>query len=357
MQAIIAFILLVMLAIVQQAQLVLAQVPTSSPKANTEAQNNHQEQDLTSTNKAIKPLLDDKLIIIGTGTLMGVYYPAGGAICRIVNKERRTLGIRCAVEATQGSIYNVEALEQAEVDLSIIQSDWQEHVYNGTGIFGSKGRYEKLRHVFALHNEAITVIVTKSSKINKFDDIRGHIVNFGPEGSGIRSTMEDVMKAKGWKKTDFQGVSELPFAEQPKALCNGNIDVMVLATGHPNGLVQEASTMCEVKILDVNDDTIKKFVAGNPQFSTAVIPGGLYAGIPNDVHTFGVRATLVTSSELSDYIVYNVTKIVFDNLKAFKAMHPVFADLDPIKMATEGRTAPYHPGAFKYYREVGLVKE
>ncbi len=301
--------------------------------------------------------LDDKLMVIGTGAAMGVYYPAGGAICRLVNKDRKKLGIRCSVEPTVGSIYNLEALQGSEVDFAIIQSDWQEHAYNGTGVFSPKGRYEKLRYVFSLHNEAITIVVPRSSKINKFDDIKGHIVNVGPEGSGIRSTFEDVMKAKNWTRTDFKSISELPSQEQSKALCNGSIDVMLLATGHPNGLLQEVSKMCEVRILDVSDDVINKFIAGNPQFSGAVIPGGLYTGISKDINTFGVRATVVTSSDISDYMVYNMTKIIFDNIEIFKTLHPVLANLDPAKMVTEGRIAPYHNGALKYYQEKGLLKE
>lgn len=305
----------------------------------------------------VKPALDDKLMVIGTGAIMGVYYPAGGAVCRLVNKERKTLGIRCSVEPTPGSVYNLEALQAAEVDFAIIQSDWQEHAYNGTGVFAPKGRYEKLRYVFSLHNEAVTVVVPKASKIKKFDDIRGHVVNIGLEGSGIRTTIDDIMKAKNWTKADFKSLSEFPPSQQAKALCSGNIDVMMLATGHPNGLLQEVSNMCEVRILDVNDDVIKKFIAGNPQFATTVIPGGLYSGIPNDVHTFGVKATVVTSSDVSEYMVYNITKIIFDNIAAFKSLHPVLANLDPAKMATEGRTAPYHKGALKYYLERGLVQE
>lgn len=304
-----------------------------------------------------KQALEDKLMVIGTGSVMGVYYPAGGAVCRLMNKERKTLGIRCSVEPTPGSIYNIEALQAAEVDFAIIQSDWQEHAYHGTGVFAQKGRYEKLRHVLALHNEAITAVVLKSSKIQKFDDIKGRIVNVGLEGSGIRTTMDDVMKAKNWTKADFKSLSEFAPSQQSKALCNGNIDVMLIATGHPNGLLHEVSSMCEVRILDVYDDVIKKFIAGNPQFSHAIIPGGLYAGVPGDVNTFGVKATIVTSSDVSDYMVYNMTRTIFENINAFKSLHPILANLDPTKMATEGRTAPYHNGALKYYKEKGLVVE
>lgn len=302
-----------------------------------------------------KPYIEDKLIVIGTGAITGVYYPAGGAICRLVNKDRKSFGIRCAVESTPGSIYNLDALRAAEVDFAIVQSDWQEHAYNGTGVFTSKGRFDKLRFMFSLHNEAMTLIVAKSSQIEKLDDIKGKSVNFGPIGSGVRATMSDIMKAKGWSQQDFKNISDLKPSEQARALCNGSIDAIVLATGHPNGLIQEVTSTCETKFINLNDEVIQKFVAGNPDFAMTSIPGGLYAGIPDDVATFGVKATVVSTSDTSVDIAYNVTKLVFDNLAAFKSLHPVFAQLSANKMATEGRTSPYHPGALKYFQEKQLV--
>jgi uncharacterized protein len=307
--------------------------------------------------KNFKPYQDDKLVVIGTGAVTGIYYPAGGAICRLMNKERKAMGVRCAVESTPGSIYNINALKNAEVDFAIVQSDWQEHAYNGTGLFVKPGRFDKLRHLFSLHNEAFTVIVPKKSDIQKFDDIKGRIVNIGSEGSGVRATMEELMKAKGWAKTDFKSLSELKPAEQAKALCDGRIDVMILATGHPNGGVQEVVSMCETRIISVDGDQIAAFVQSNPEFSMTVIPGGLYNGSPNDITTFGVKATITSTTDVSEQMAYNLTRVVFDNLDAFKALHPVFAQLTAEKMVSEGRTAPLHAGAEKYFKEKGLLKQ
>lgn len=304
---------------------------------------------------SVKPLIEDKLVLIATGSVTGVYYPAGGAICRLVNKDRKIYGVRCTTESTPGSIYNIDALKNADVEFGIVQSDWQEHSYNGTGLFASKGKFDKLRFVFSLYNEAMTIVVAKNSKIAKLDDIKGKIINIGPEGSGARATFDDLMKAKGWTKADFRSVSELKPNDQARALCSGTVDALIVATGHPNGLVQEVTSMCETKIVPVNDDVVQRFISGNPELSTVAVPGGLYAGIPDDVPTFGVKATLVTTSDVSDDVVYNVTKAVFGNLEAFKGLHPVFHDLVAAKMAMEGKIAPYHPGALKYYKEKGLV--
>lgn len=320
-------------------------IQTSAPDASS----------IPNTNISNKPLIEDKLIVIATGTVTGVYYPAGGAICRLVNKDRKIYGVRCTTEATPGSIYNIDALKSTDVEFGIVQSDWQEHSYNGTGLFASKGRFDKLRFVLSLYNEAMTIIVTKNSKIAKLDDLKGRIINVGPEGSGARATFDDLMKAKGWTNKDFRSISELKPNDQSRALCSGTVDALIVATGHPNGLVQEVTSMCETKIIPINDEVVQRFISGNPELSSVSIPGGLYAGIPDDVPTFGVKATLLTTSDISDDIVYNVTKAILDNLDAFKGLHPVFHEITPAKMATEGKIAPYHPGALKYYKEKNLV--
>jgi TRAP transporter TAXI family solute receptor len=337
------FLLLPTIALAQEIQ--LPTVPTENEeKSNVDDQKN------------LNPYMDDKMIVIGTGAITGVYYPAGGAMCRLINKQRKELGIRCAVEATAGSIYNIDALKNAEVDFGIVQSDWQEHAYNGTGTFSKTGRYDKLRHLFSLHSEAFTVIVTKGSDVMGFDDIKGRVVNIGPIGSGVRATMEELMKAKGWVKENFKSLAEFQPAEQAQALCDGRIDVMILATGHPNTLAQEVSSMCETRIVNVDGEQIASFVQSNPAFSMTVIPGGMYNGSPNDITTFGVKATVVSTSEVSTDIAYNLTKSVFDNLDAFKTLHPVFTYLKKDEMFKQGRSAPYHPGAEKYYKEAGLIK-
>lgn len=298
--------------------------------------------------------LDDKLIVIGTGAVTGVYYPAGSAICRLINKDRKKLDLKCAVESTAGSVYNLNALKNANLELAIVQSDWQEHALNGTAYFAKNGAIENLRHIMALHSEAFTIITQKSSKINKLDDLKGTIINVGPEGSGARATMEDLMKAKGWTKNDFKSLAEYKPSEQARMLCDGRVDAIILLTGHPSSSMQDITSTCETKIIEANDDVIIRLVSGNPELANIVIPGGMYVGIPNDIQTFGVRATLVTTSEMSEDTIYKVTKTVFENIDSFKMLHPIFADLEKKKMAKEGRTAPYHEGALRYFKEAGI---
>lgn len=292
----------------------------------------------------------DKYITIGTGGVTGVYYPAGGAICRLVNRARKEHGIRCSVESTNGSVYNLNALRAGELEVAVAQSDWQYHSYMGTGPFKNLGSDKKLRSLFSLHSEPFTVIVRADSGINDLDDIRGKKVNVGNQGSGQRATMESIMQVKGWTYNDFRP-TELRASEQAQALCDGKIDVMIYAAGHPNGAVQEVTTTCNAKILPIDDKDIDKLISKLPFYSYTTIPAGMYSGNNRDIRTFGVRATFVSTEDASEEIVYQTVKAVFENFENFKTLHPVFSILEPRELMKEGNTAPLHRGAVRYYKE------
>jgi TRAP transporter TAXI family solute receptor len=294
-------------------------------------------------------------ITIGTGGVTGVYYPTGGAICRLVNKGRKAHGIRCSVESTGGSVYNLNTIRAGELDMGVAQSDWQYHAYNGTDKFADQGPNKDLRAVFSVHAEPFTVVARKDSGIKTFDDLKGKRVNIGNPGSGQRGTMEVVMAAKGWTKKDFSLVSELKAAEQSQALCDNKIDAMVYVVGHPNGSIKEATTSCDTVLIPVDGEAITKLVDDNPYYRIATIPGGMYAGSDADVQTFGVGATFVSSTNTPPDTVYQVVKAVFENFGDFRKLHPAFGNLKKEEMVKDGLSAPLHDGAAKYYSEAGLL--
>lgn len=298
-----------------------------------------------------------KYISVGTGGITGVYYPAGGAICRLLNRGRKEHGIRCSVESTGGSVSNLNAIRNGAIDFGIVQSDWQYHAYNGTGFFSDQKPFKELRSVFSLYTETFTIAVLDKSDIKKLDDIVGKRVNFGPQGSGMYATMEVLMAAKGWTKSTFSNITYLQPAEQPKALCDGKIDVMIYAAGNPNGVLQEATQTCKTRILNVDKETVDKLIKSNSFYVKATIPGGIYAGNPNNIETFGVKAGVVTSEKISADVVYNMTKAVFENFDNFKTLHPVFSSLKKEDMIKEGNSASIHSGALRYFREAGLLKK
>jgi TRAP transporter TAXI family solute receptor len=294
-------------------------------------------------------------ISIGTGGVTGVYYPAGGAICRLVNRDRAEHGIRCGVESTGGSIFNLNAVRSGELEFGVAQSDWQFHAFNGSSQFEEQGADEDLRAVFSLHPEPFTVVARADAGITSFADLRGKRVNVGNPGSGQRGTMELVMDTLGWTMDDFAVVSELQAGEQAQALCDNNIDAMVYTVGHPSGAIQEATTSCDTVLVNVTEDAVLELVEETPFYRVATIPGGMYRGTDADVTTFGVGATFVTSANVPEDVVYVLTKAIFENLDTFRSLHPALATLDPEEMVRDGLSAPLHAGAERYYREAGLI--
>ncbi|NDV98742.1 TAXI family TRAP transporter solute-binding subunit [Salipiger sp. PrR002] len=299
---------------------------------------------------------DQTFISIGTGGVTGVYYPTGGAICRLVNRGRSEHGIRCGVESTGGSVFNINAIRGGELEFGVAQSDWQYHAYNGTSRFEETGAFEGLRAVFSVHPEPFTVVARADAGIETFEDLKGKRVNVGNPGSGQRGTMEVLMDKLGWTMDDFAVASELQAAEQSQALCDNNIDAMVYTVGHPSGSIQEATTACDSVLVEVSGEAVDELVSENPFYRTATIPGGMYRGNDEDTHTFGVGATFVSSEDVPEDVVYEVVKAVFENIDQFRGLHPAFANLDPKEMASAGLSAPLHAGAERYFKEAGLIE-
>ena len=299
--------------------------------------------------------VENQFVTIGTGGVTGVYYPTGGAICRLVNKTRKEHGIRCSVESTGGSVYNLNAIAAGELDMGVAQSDWQYHAYHGTSKFADQGPNKDLRAVFSVHPEPFTVVARKDSGIKNFEDLKGKRVNIGNPGSGQRGTMEVVMNAYGWTNDDFKLASELKSAEQAAALCDNKIDAMIFTVGHPSGSIKEATTSCDSVLVNVTGPKIDKLVKDNAYYRFATIPGGMYRGTDEDTKTFGVGATFVSSAKVPEDVIYNVVKAVFENFDDFKKLHPAFANLKKEEMIKDGLSAPLHAGAIKYYKEAGLM--
>ena len=295
-------------------------------------------------------------IAIGTGGVTGVYYPAGGAICRLVNRDRAEHGIRCGVESTGGSVFNINAIRSGELEFGVAQSDMQYHAVNGSQQFEETGAFDELRAVFSLHPEPFTVVARADAGISSFEDLRGKRVNIGNPGSGQRATMDVVLDAMGWTVDDFAQASELPPAEQALALCDNNIDAMVYTVGHPSGAIQEATTACDSVLVNVDSDEIRALVEDRAYYRMATIPGGMYRGTDSDVTTFGVGATFVTSADVPEEVVYHVTRAIFENMDQFRGLHPALGNLDPAEMVSDGLSAPLHDGAARYFRESGLME-
>ena len=297
---------------------------------------------------------EQKFISIGTGGITGVYYPTGGAICRLVNKERKETGIRCSVESTGGSVYNVNTIQSGDLEFGVAQSDVQYNAYNGKAQWEGKP-FTKLRAVFSVHPEPVTIIARADADIHNITDLKGKRLNIGNPGSGTYATWEIIEAALGWQRTDLKLAAELKSAETGQALCDNKIDAYYWLVGHPSALTEETLNTCDSNLVNATGPEVDKLVAANPYYRKAIIPAGMYNN-KEDIHTFGVGATFVTSADVPDEVVYIVAKAVMSNLDDFRKLHPAFANLKAEEMIKDGLSAPLHPGAIKAYKELGLMQ-
>ncbi len=297
-----------------------------------------------------------RFITIGTGGVTGVYYAAGGAICRLVNKDRAKHHLRCSVESTGASVFNVNTIRAGELDLGFAQSDVQYNAHEGVAQFKDAGAYKDLRSVFSVHAEPFTVVARKEAGVKEFTDFKGKRFNVGNPGSGTRASLEELLAAMNWTMADFGLASELKADEHGPALCDGKIDGFFYAVGHPSANIQDPTTTCAAQLIPLTGPAVDRLVAEKPYYARVTIPGDLYPNNPQDTQTYGVLATVVASAKTSPDVVYTVVKAVFDNFDEFRKLHPALASLKPEDMARDGLSAPLHEGAARYFREKGWIQ-
>lgn len=297
-----------------------------------------------------------RLVTIGSGSLGGVYYPAAGVLCRLLNLERERHGLRCVVEISDGSVANVESLAGELIDIGIVQTDVQYDAFHGFGQFSDQKEPVELRSLFSLHAEPVTIVSRLDAGISDFSDLVGKRVNVGEPGSGSFATSEILMRAFDINATDFAGQFDLPAAEAALALCENRLDAFIYVVGHPNRTIREASESCAVKFVSVTGHQVDTLLANNRFFSRATISPGVYVGQEERVLSLGVRASVLATEALPDRIAYEITKAVFSQNTALRRLHPAFRNLTPERMLT-GNSAPWHEGSARYLHEIGLLKE
>lgn len=298
----------------------------------------------------------EDFITIGTGSVSGLYYPVGNAICRLLNKDRHRHGIRCTAETSEGSLGNLRDLREGRIDFALVQSDWQAKAFEGTAALSQGEPFSDMRAVLSLHEEIFTVVARADSEIATFSDLRGMRVNIGNEGSGQRATMLALMGALGWSMESFSEVHHLSASEQSAALCAGTFDAMVFAVGHPAATVEEATTACDSVLVSLDEPSIRAVIADTGYFEFTEIPANLYRGNPHPVQSFGFTATLVTTRHQRLKVVHELVRAVFSDLDVLRGAHPAFSRLEAGPMVQNGQTAPIHRAARAYYRASDLLE-
>jgi TRAP transporter TAXI family solute receptor len=300
---------------------------------------------------------DMRFVTIGTGGVTGLYYPTGGAISRMLNKKFSEFKIKATVESTSGSVFNINAVLQGDMEFGIAQSDRQYQAYHGVAEWAESEPQTDLRAVFSIHAEPITLVVSEQSGVRDIEDLRGKRINLGNPGSGQLQNSRDVLAAARLSEKDISA-EYVKAVEAPGLLQDERLDGFFYTVGHPNGNIKEATSgRIRVYIADIKGDNIDKMVDDYPYYTKAAISHAFYPRALNkeDTETIGVKATFVTSKNVDEDLVYALARVVFENLEEFKSLHPAYEALTRENML-QGLTAPFHRGALKYYAEVGLDK-
>ena len=295
-------------------------------------------------------------IYIGTGSVQGAYFPIGGVICRLVNRDKAAHNIRCTLESTGGSINNLGELRGGSFDIVVAQSDWHYHAYHGTSTFEKVGPNPQLRSVFALESDPLALLVKKDSDISEFAHLENRIVSLGYSRSLQHRIMDDYLAIKGWDEEKFQQVVLMSDAKQGAALCAGQVEAILLLSSAMNDSLKDLPADCELRLVSINDEDVDAVIAKYPYYRRGIIPRSMNRGSQTDVHSFGLGATFVALESTSPKAVYYVVKEIVENFKDFKSLHPSLQMISLEELPKAALTAPLHPGAIRYYKEARLLK-
>lgn len=286
-------------------------------------------------------------VALGTGGTSGVYYPVGSAICNIINRGRSDHGLSCSAESTGGSVDNIERIRSGDINFAIVQADILYYARNGFGPFKDSGPNTSLRSVVTLHTETFTVLARADAGIRSLDDLPGKRLNIGNAGSGQRTFFELLMRMKGWNANSFSDLQDHPADEQSAILCSGDVDAIVFVVGHPNNAIKSTAEACKTNLVDIRGPSVDALIAKYPYFVQTKIPGNKYPGAPTTVFSFGVPATLVTTSAMPEKTVNTFTRVLFNSFTDLKFSHAALSALTPQIMASE-TPAPTHPGTVQF---------
>ena len=285
-----------------------------------------------------------KFLNIGTGGTAGTYYPIGGAIAEVLNKE--IPGMSASAQSTGASVANINMLGDGEIDLATVQNDIAYYAAHGTEMFKDK-KVDGLQGIASLYPETCQFVTLKSSGIKSLAELKGKRVAVGAVGSGVEANVRQILAAYGVTYNDIDA-QYLSFAEGASALKDGNVDVAMLTAGYPTASVQDIASQNPVRLLPVEEKIADDLIAQYPFYTKTVIPAGTYAGFDEEVSSVAVMAMLAAGPTVNADLGYSVTKAIFGNLDRLQAAHAVGKQITK-DTAKAGMSLPMNAGAERYF--------
>ncbi len=322
--------------------------PETQAAAETAAQGSEDKAEEPAPAPA--PSADAVSLKMATGGTTGTYYAYGGVIANILNGKLGSLQLN--VQSTGASKANIFLIDDGEADVAIVQNDVMDYASKGTDLFEEDGAIESFSAGAALYAEVCQII--SSGDIKSVEDLKGKRVSVGDAGSGVEFNARQILNAYGISFDDIE-VNNLGFGDSADALKDGKIDAFFCTAGAPTTAITELATTNSINLLGIDDEHAAALQNDYAFYTQYTIPGGTYKGVDDDVVTVAVKATLIVSDELSEDVVYDLVKGLFDNKDAITAGHAKGAELDPA-YAVDGISVKFHPGAEKYFKEAGVLQ-
>jgi len=285
-----------------------------------------------------------RLVSLGSAGIVGNYYAFARELCRTVNAEAAD-DLRCSPDPTSGSLYNLYALHQGELDFALVQSDWLKRAVEGTGPFAETGPLTELRSVMSLYPEALTLLARREAGIRSFRDLEGERVDIGHPSTARRGTTQRLLDHLDLPQDYFGEVHELSGAAVIGEICAGQIDAIFVVYGHPSPIIGKTLKECDLVLVPLTGPRIGAFLDRNTEYTRYVIPADTYPGVAWPIETFSVSATLVARADVPAEIVERVTATILEDYERLRANVRVLPAADPARQTTDGLTAPIHEGA------------
>ena len=292
---------------------------------------------------------EQQFLTIATGGSSGPYYTIGGAMAKVYKDK---LGYNASVQSTGASVENINLIKSKKADLAFVMSDVTTFAYEGQENFKEGGAIKDLRAMAGLYLNYVQIVTLKDRNIQSVYDLKGKRVGVGAPNSGVEVNARMVLAGHGITYDDIKA-DYLSYAEAIEQLKNNNIDAAFVTSGLPNATVIDLSTTKDVAIVPIKPEDVAKMQEQYPFFVSAEIPAGVYNN-EQPIQTAAIRNILLLRGDLSDDQAYKLTKTFFEELPALQAAHNAANEID-VKEAGKNLVVPLHPGAEKYYKEVGAL--
>ena len=286
-----------------------------------------------------------------TGGQSGVYYPLGVALSQIYAKN--IPNARSTAQVTRASAENMNLLQAGRGELALALADSVSDAYKGNAEAGFPKPLTKLRGLSATYNNYIQIVANADSGIKTLADLKGKRISVGAAKSGTELNARAIFKAAGLTYNDMAKVEYLPFGESVELMKNRQLDATLQSAGLGVASIRDLATTVKIVVVAVPTDVVTR--VGDPAYQPSVIPANTYAGQTVDIPTAAIPNFLVTHSGVSDELAYQMTKTLYENIDTMYAAHNA-AKAIKRENAVNGMPVPVHPGAARYYKEVGVMK-